>query len=179
MGVLQAEPLFPVAASDVALTTNEWYTPRWLFDAAGLTFDMDVCAPVAPAFRTCPARRHLTVLDDGLTAPWLGLVWMNPPYSHPAPWVERWAVHPEGLALVPASNSHWRGAFMRAADAITLISVNANERAGGGFGRPDGSQVNYPVALILAARGERAVGAVPRVAAQDVYARGAWFPRPV
>ncbi len=178
--------LFQVTAADVASTNDEWYTPRWIFGAAGLTFDLDVCAPVAPEFRTCPARRYLTVLDDGLTAPWDGLVWMNPPYSNPAPWVDRFINHPSGLALTPASNSHWRGRYVRAADGIALICVSGSTRNNNygpswnhvGFGRPDGSQVSYPTALILAARGDLALSALERVATVDPYAGGAWFVRP-
>ena len=83
-------------------TTDEWYTPPWLFSAAGVTFDLDVCAPVDPILRTCPARAYFTAEDDGLTQPWHGLVWMNPPYSKAEPWVRRWADHADGLALVPA-----------------------------------------------------------------------------
>lgn len=171
-----ADPLFPVAATDVALTNDEWYTPRWLFEAAGITFDLDVCAPMASEFRTCPARRYLTVAEDGLTAPWEGVVWMNPPYSRPAPWVDRWAAHPEGLALLPAANSGWRGTLLRAAHAVTLISGNWRDHIQmTGFGRPDGSRVSYPVALILAARGEICSSTLTRVASQDRYAGGAWF----
>jgi len=154
--------LFEVTAADVALTSDEWYTPRWIFDAAGLVFDMDVCAPVAPEFRTCPARQYLTVVEDGLTTPWRGLTWCNPPFSNPAPWVHRWTQFAGGLLLVPASNSHWRGEVMRSCWGMTLLSVNANERRGGGFGRPDGSQANYPTALILAARGQAAYEALER-----------------
>jgi DNA N-6-adenine-methyltransferase (Dam) len=178
--------LFEVGAADVASTNDEWYTPRWIFDAAGLTFDLDVCAPVAPEFRTCPARRYLTVLDDGLIAPWNGLVWMNPPYSNSGPWVERFIRHGEGLALVPAANSSWRGPLMRCADGVALVSVSTKlarpsigSRLSSGFGRPDGSQVGYPVALILAARGERAVSALEPVAMTDPYAAGAYHVRPV
>ena len=178
--------LFDIGAGDTAATNDEWYTPRWIFAAAGLTFDMDVCAPVAPEFRTCPARRYLSILDDGLTAPWEGLIWMNPPYSRPAPWVERFTAHPAGLALVPASNSHWRGKLAKSADGIALICVNGSTRDGNqlprwnhvGFGRPDGSQASYPTALILAARGEAAVSALDAVARADPYAGGAWFVRP-
>lgn len=171
--------LFPVTAADVALTSDEWYTPRWLFDAAGITFDLDVCAPVNPAFRTCPARKHLTVLDDGLTSPWHGMVWCNPPYSAPGPWVDRWAAHENGLALVAAASSPWRRTLLMRADAMTLITIDGNAmRAGRGFGRPDGSNASYPFALILAARGERCVSALPGVAAVDPYAGGAWFRRP-
>jgi hypothetical protein len=175
--------LFEVTAADVAMTNDEWYTPRWIFDAAGLTFDLDVCAPVAPEFRTCPARRYLTVLDDGLAAPWDGLVWMNPPYSNPAPWVDRFAAHPCGLALLPAAKSRWLGVLMRAADGIALLAMSkeivpSGPRRSGGFGRPDGSQVGYPTALILAARGALAVGALEPVATVDPYAGGAYHVRP-
>jgi DNA N-6-adenine-methyltransferase (Dam) len=116
--------LFDVSPEDVALTTDDWYTPRWLFDAAGLMFDMDVAAPVNPAYRTCPARRYLTAADDGLICEWNGLVWMNPPYSNMTPWVHRWAAHPTGLALLPAArNSAWRGVLTRSADALALIDA--------------------------------------------------------
>jgi hypothetical protein len=169
--------LFEVTAADVADTNDEWYTPRWIFDAAGLMFDLDVCAPVAPEFRTCPARRYLTVLEDGLDAPWGGLVWMNPPYSKPAPWVERFIRHGEGLALVPAANSPWRGRLLQAADGIALLSVTTKQ-VQPGFGRPDGSRASYPVALILAARGELAVSALGPVATVDPQAGGAYHVRP-
>jgi len=178
------DQLFAMSAPDVAATNDEWYTPRWIFDAAGLTFDLDVCAPVAPEFRTCPARRYLTVIEDGLSVPWGGLIWMNPPYSNPAPWVDRFAEHPVGLALLPAANSHWRGRYVRAADGIALLSVNKNERAASatrlksGFGRPDGSSVSYPHALILAARGELALSALEGVAMADPFAGGVYHVRP-
>lgn len=176
--------LFEVTSDDVALTSDEWYTPSWLFDAAGLVFDLDVCAPVEPAFRTCPAHRYLTVVDDGLTEPWSGLVWMNPPFSKPAPWVDRFVAHAGGgLVLVPPGNGKWRGPLLAVADAMALINVNHNGRAGDysrlntGFGRPDGSRAAYPTALILAARGKQACTGLARVAMADPYAGGAWFVR--
>ena len=178
---MSADQLFEVTAADVASTNDERYTPRWIFDAAGLTFDLDVCAPVAPEFRTCPARRYLTVLDDGLTAPWAGLVWMNPPYSNITPWAARFNAHRAGLALVPAANSSWRGPIVKNADGIALLSVSTRQgpdASARGFGRPDGSQVSYPTALILAARGELALGALERVAMADAYAGGAYHVRP-
>ena len=89
---------------EVADTSDDWYTPRWIFDAAGIVFDMDVCAPVDPARRTCPARRYLTAIDDGLTVPWEGVVWMNPPFSETRPWVDRWIEQADGMALLPAAN---------------------------------------------------------------------------
>jgi hypothetical protein len=172
-----AEPLFPVAATDTALTTDEWYTPRWLFKAAGITFDMDVCAPVDPVFRACPAKRYLTVLDDGLTAGWAGVIWCNPPYSNPAPWVDRWVTHPDGLMLVPATTGGWCGRMLAAADGLALITINGQARKNGGFKNPAGRELSYPVALILAARGAECVAALEPVARQDCRFTGAWFVR--
>jgi hypothetical protein len=57
------------------------YTPRWVFDAMRLSFDLDVAAPVGGP-RHVPAMRYYTPDDDGLSQPWDGLVWCNPPYSH-------------------------------------------------------------------------------------------------
>jgi hypothetical protein len=163
--------LFEVTAADVVPTNNDWYTPRWVFDAAGLTFDLDVAAPVDPDFRTCPALRYLTVLDDGLTAPWDGLIWMNPPFSGPAPWADRFAGHPEGLALMPAlPRAKSLGVLMSSADAFALINPD--------FGRPDGTTgiLRWPMALV--AKGAACVDALGRIARADRQAVGSWFVRP-
>jgi len=163
--------LFEVTAADVAYTNDEWYTPRWIFDAAGLTFDLDVCAPVAPEFRTCPARRYLTVLDDGLTAPWDGLVWMNSPYSGPAPWVDRFAAHGNGLALLPTLRSLWMGTLLRSADATTLLLIRD-------FTGADSRLKQIPYMCLLAACGPVAVSALARIAAADRSVQGAYHVRP-
>lgn len=148
--------LFALGAEDVADTSDDWYTPPWLFEAAGLTFDMDVAAPVAPERRTCPARRYLTPLDDGLVTPWEGIVWMNPPYSRPKPWIERWTEHPAGLALCAATRSASTGILLNAAHAVTFFT--------GQFFRPNGETDHNPWLLVLAARGDLAVFALERIA---------------
>lgn len=161
--------LFEVGAGDVGLTGNDWYTPRWLFDAAGLVFDLDVAAPVNPAMRTCPALAYLTVIEDGLACPWRGVVWCNPPYSAPAPWVTRFAAHQEGgLMLVPAARSRWLGLLIGASDAVALVSCE--------FSRPDGSLASPGgMALALAAKGGTCVAALARVAAADSIAQGSFI----
>jgi hypothetical protein len=164
--------LFEISADDVADTSDDCYTPRWVFDAAGLVFDIDVAAPVDPARRTCPATRYLTPVEDGLTQPWEGLVWMNPPYSNPSPWTRRFAQHGNGLALVRATKRcGWMGPLLGCADGITLLLDVS-------FARPDGSLLELMNPLILAACGPVAVGALARVAAADKYVKGAYHVRP-
>lgn len=162
-----SDHLFALAATDVATTTDDWYTPRWIFDAAGITFDMDACAPVEPTMQTVPARRHLTILDDGLVTPWQGSVWCNPPYSKAAPWCDKWAAHPDGMLLLPAvPEVKWLGVVLNAANAFTLLAVD--------FHRPDGTTARLRWPSILAARGSCA-DAVAGIAQADKYAAGGYL----
>lgn len=65
---------------------NEWYTPPDVLDIARAvlgTFDLDP-ASSDDAQATVQASAHFTVEDDGLTKPWHGRIWLNPPYSQPA-----------------------------------------------------------------------------------------------
>jgi hypothetical protein len=77
---------------------DEWLTPPHILQALG-PFDLDPCSPITRPWPT--AAEHYTELDDGLTLPWRGRVWMNPPYG-PATghWLERLAAHGDGIALV-------------------------------------------------------------------------------
>jgi len=96
--------LFPTPQKQ--LTSNDYYTPKWIFDALGLHFDLDVASPPGgPPF--VPCDRYFTQEDDGLVQPWEGRVWMNPPFSNPSPWVMKWSEHANGVALLPTSNGRW------------------------------------------------------------------------
>ena len=76
---------------------DEWLTPPWLLEKLG-DFDLDPCSPINLPWAT--AARHYSILDDGLTAPWTGRVWMNPPYSNVGPWMRRLVQHGNGIALI-------------------------------------------------------------------------------
>jgi hypothetical protein len=52
--------------------SDDWYTPPEIFDALGLTFDLDPCSPGPTHW--VPARQVFTKQDDGLAQPWSGLV---------------------------------------------------------------------------------------------------------
>lgn len=59
----------------------EWYTPQWIVDIAVKLMggiDLDPCAaPDTPAWNAAPA--HYTPKHDGLSYPWHGRAFINPP----------------------------------------------------------------------------------------------------
>ena len=59
--------------------TDEWETPQDLFDMLNnkFHFDLDPCA--TPENAKC--AKYYTKEDDGLSKPWHGRVFMNPPYG--------------------------------------------------------------------------------------------------
>ena len=136
------------------LTTDDYYTPKWIFDALGVEFDIDVaCPPGGPPYTPC--KRFYTQEDDGLVSAWEGLIWMNPPYSKPAPWVERFLEHGNGIALLPYAKSKWLESLWEN-EYTRLIYVRAIK-----FERSD-SKLNgqAPFSLGLWAIGETAVNAL-------------------
>lgn len=63
-------------------------------------FDLDPCSPVDRPWDT--AKRHLTIVDDGLIIPWpkSDRIWCNPPYGDQcATWMKKMAAHGNGIAL--------------------------------------------------------------------------------
>lgn len=77
--------------------TNDWWTPPEIVGALG-TFDLDPCAGVGqePLAKTVYAPPQ-----DGLSLPWGGRVWCNPPYGpHVRKWAEKLAKHGNGILLI-------------------------------------------------------------------------------
>lgn len=101
----------------------EWWTPPWIFDALGIGFDLDPCAPMPPAAPWLPATERYCLPDDGLASPWFGRVWLNPPYGREAgEWVTKLAEHGDGIALVfNRADAKWCQDAIERADAICLI----------------------------------------------------------
>ena len=108
----------------LAKTSDDYYTPKWVFDALGLQFDIDVASPVG-GISWIPAKRYFTQYDDGLAQDWGGQrVWMNPPYSKPAPWIDKWLENNNGFCLVQISKSAWFNKLWQESEAIALMPVN-------------------------------------------------------
>ena len=87
--------------------TNEWATPRAVFDAldAEFYFNLDPCS----THENAKCEMHYTIEDDGLTKNWGGRrVFCNPPYGRELPrWVRKCfeeAKKPDTLVvmLIPA-----------------------------------------------------------------------------
>ena len=80
------------------MKSDEWLTPPQIVQALG-PFDLDPCSPINRPWPT--ASTHYTAEDDGLSKPWFGRVWMNPPYgAEAAQWLKRLAEHGNGIALI-------------------------------------------------------------------------------
>lgn len=102
--------------------TDVWLTPKHLLAALG-EFDLDPCAVPDPA-RWPTARRHICLPDDGLSAPWSGRVWLNPPYGAQVHrWVSRLADHGDGIALIFArtDTTGFMNHVWRRADAVCFL----------------------------------------------------------
>lgn len=142
--------------------TDEWYTPPHLLSRLtsgeyGIEkFSMDVCSPGADKTHV-PAAVHLTIVEDGLTTPWQGTVWMNPPYSDVGTWMRKLALHGEGIALVFARPD--TKCFQEAAATATLLCFIAGriKFVKGSTGKPAGSP---GCGSVLIAYGDTAATAV-------------------
>lgn len=115
----------------------DWYTPRWIFDELGLQFDLDPCQPTG-GIEWIPALKFYTLEDDGLTSPWGGLVWLNPPYGkYTKEWLSKMNNHRNGIALVFArTDCAWFHDYCAKADAILFMQgrirfVDGLEKTGG------------------------------------------------
>lgn len=127
----------------------EYYTPPSIFEALGLEFDLDPCHPRLWLPWT-PAFERYSLPEDGLTLPWFGRVWLNPPYldferaCHPTKctkkrcvkrgyhlekdepgmvaWLEKMHAHGNGVALVFArTGTRWFHDIAVNADALCFV----------------------------------------------------------
>lgn len=77
---------------------DEWLTPPYIIESLG-EFDLDPCSPINRPWNT--AKKHFTIVDNGLMLPWEGRVWCNPPYGKESvKWLEKLANHGNGVALI-------------------------------------------------------------------------------
>ena len=142
-----------VGASQVHLT------PRWIIDALG-PFDLDPCA-ADPRPWDCAVENY-TESDDGLSQPWFGRVWLNPPFDRyqVGRWVQKLADHGNGIALLHArTETDWFQPIWKQASAILFMRQRIK------FCRTDGTEqpANSGAPPVLAAFGDAKLylGAIP------------------
>lgn len=101
----------------------EWYTPAWVFEELGLEFDLDPASPHDHETHV-PASAKYTIFDDGLSKPWTGRVWLNPPYGRTTGfWMSRMASHNNGIALVfSRTDAAWFQESMRRCTLVLFVA---------------------------------------------------------
>jgi hypothetical protein len=141
--------------SQAVATTDVWLTPPSLIKVLG-EFDLDPCACSEP--RPWPtAGLHYVEAEDGLSRPWVGRVWCNPPYSDAKSWLKRLAEHGHGIALVFArtETAAFQDHVFPHASALLFIRGRLK------FCRPDGipgpSPAGAPSVLIAYGEGDSLV----------------------
>lgn len=134
--------------------TTDWLTPPEIVKAVG-PFDLDPCAAVDQPWST--ASVQWTIEDDGLSMPWAGLVWCNPPFGPDAEtWLGRLADHGAGIGLCPArTETRWYVAQVwKRATGILFLHGRPY------FHRPNGlrGHANSGAPICLVAYGGQAFG---------------------
>ncbi len=118
--------------------TDDWYTPKYNFDALGCCFDLDVAHPRKKTNVPCRARLE----QNSLETPWRGFVWMNAPYGGRnglIPWLKKFFAHGNGIALVPdRTSAPWFQTAAQKAEVLLFLSPKVR------FIRPDGTVGTSP-----------------------------------
>jgi phage N-6-adenine-methyltransferase len=124
-------------------TSDEWSTPPSLvasLESEFGHFDLDpACRP-----ETAKAAKFYDRDVDGLTQPWTGKVFLNPPYSKPAPWLQK-AIDETStgraslvVALLPAStDTEWFHKLVK--DHAEIRFIKGRVRFHGWLGTPIGT----------------------------------------
>lgn len=137
--------------------TTTWLTPRRILEALG-EFELDPCA--APLPRPWPtAKRHIVEAEDGLSQPWGGRVFLNPPYGTQImrPWLVKMADHQHGTALIFArtETEAFQEYVFGAASAILFLRGRLH------FCFPDGREAEFnsgaPSVLVAYGRADAAI----------------------
>lgn len=145
---------------EAAGRSDDWYTPKYIFDALGCDFDLDVAydgLAGSPRGAGCvPCYEYLSA--NSLTLEWRGFIWMNPPFGGRngiEPWLAKFFAHGNGIALTPdRTSAPW---FQKWAPRAHRLLFLPKVR----FLRPDGVEGKSPsCGTVLWGIGEQAVNAL-------------------
>ena len=132
------------ASQQPDVSSDSWCTPEWLCDELG-EFDLDPCSNPRSHIKSRVAL-SLENGENGLTAGWMGSVYVNPPYSNPHPWCVRLASHVgPWIALVKLdTTTRWWAELMTACTSWAAFRCRIR------FDRPDKPPLTatFPNALV-------------------------------
>lgn len=103
--------------------THIWLTPPWVIKALG-DFDLDPCAAPNPRPWDTAKTHYTAPAQDGLSLPWDGRVWLNPPYGDAVGrWLAKLGRHGAGTALIFArtETEAFHSEVFAKADAILFL----------------------------------------------------------
>lgn len=118
------------------ISSNDWYTPIWLIEAARAVMgriDTDP-ASCTKANQIVKADRFFSEQEDGLSRMWWGRVWLNPPYSMPLiekftdRFIEEWEGWDKGTVSQAcvltrnATETQWCQQLLRRCDRFCLLN---------------------------------------------------------
>jgi hypothetical protein len=103
--------------------TIDWLTPLGIPERLG-AFDLDPCGCLGMPWRIATTTYFLPD-HDGLTEPWFGRVWCNPPYGRGVeePWLKRMEQHGNGILLIfgRTETQAWQKSVFPHADALLFV----------------------------------------------------------
>jgi hypothetical protein len=140
-------------------------TPKWITDALG-PFDLDPCAADPRPWDI--AKTNYALPQNGLTLPWFGRVWLNPPFDRRevGRWLTKMSRHNNGIALLHArTETAWFEPIWNRAKAILFMDNRIK------FCRPDGTvqAANSGAPAILVAFGSQNVAILNAIPGRVVY----------
>lgn len=147
-----------MSAWEASGKSDDWFTPGYVLDALGETFDLDVAAPQEGPKHVAAAS---WISEDSLSQQWGGFVWMNPPYGRRnslSAWLDKFMEHGNGLALTPdRTSAPWFQPALKRCDAVLFVKNKIK------FERPDGTVGESPgTGSAIFAAGRRAECALLR-----------------
>jgi hypothetical protein len=150
--------------------SDEWYTPKYIFDDLKVEFDMDVCSPGKGKAYT-PAKHHVTLpQENGLEIDWKGFIWCNPPYGKKnQDWYKKFYDHGNGLAFLTLAQMPTSKfvSLLGKIDAILIYHKRVHLIDG-----TTGKRKNSPGGSMLVAMGEKALEAIKNTRLGTVWYYG-------
>lgn len=117
-------PSAPFPFEGVLKKNDALQTPEYVWRALG-KIDLDPCAGAETSIGR--VNYALERGQDGLSLPWFGFVYCNPPFSQKELWIQRMAEHGNGILILPERDSApWFGPLASLLGAYFVMGQKIN-----------------------------------------------------